>query len=66
MRIKRIEAGLKPIDLARLAGCSKGHMSEIEKGRRSASPELLGRFAEHLGCAVIDIANTTDVERRTA
>lgn len=58
LRIKRIAAGLQQQELALRANCSKGHMSEIEKGRRSASPELLGRFAEILGCPIVDLINT--------
>ena len=58
LRLRRIEAGLQQQDLARRANCSKGHMSEIEKGNRSASPELLGRFAEVLNCPIADLINT--------
>lgn len=55
VRRKRIEAGLKQIDLARQAGISKPHMSSIEHGRVNPSPPVLGRLAEALGCEISDL-----------
>lgn len=55
VRRKRIEAGLKQIDLARQAGISKPHMSSIEHGRVSPSPPVLRRLAEALGCETADL-----------
>lgn len=58
LRVARIAAGLRPIDLARAADIAKSTMSEIESGNRSASPELLGRFAQILGCDVRLLINS--------
>lgn len=58
LRTKRLEAGLQQKDLARLADCSRSHVSEIEKGYRSASPQLLHKFADALDCPVGELINT--------
>ncbi|MBB2914919.1 transcriptional regulator with XRE-family HTH domain [Streptosporangium becharense] len=57
LRVARIAARMRPVDLARAAEISKGHMSELEGGTRSASPELLGRLAVILGCDVRELIN---------
>jgi len=54
LRYQRVKARLSPIALAGRLGISRGHLSEIEKipPTRSASPELLGRIADELGCDI--------------
>lgn len=56
LKRRRIEAGLSITGLAREAGCSKGHLSDVEsRGEYNLSPELLGRIADVLGCSVLDL-----------
>ncbi|OGL47464.1 MAG: hypothetical protein A2161_17190 [Candidatus Schekmanbacteria bacterium RBG_13_48_7] len=39
------------IDFAEILGISKSHLCDIEKGRKTVSPERAARFAEILGYA---------------
>lgn len=55
VRRKRIEAGLNQTALARKAGISKNHMSMVERGVAGASPGVLARLAEALGCQTADL-----------
>jgi transcriptional regulator with XRE-family HTH domain len=43
--------------LAKFAGISAGHMSEIESGTRSATPTVLAKFAEAMQCPVTMLQN---------
>lgn len=45
----RTERGLFQKDLAEAVGITKGHMCDIEAGRKQPSPPLLSRIAEALG-----------------
>lgn len=44
LKLERIEAGVSLTDLAQALGLSIGHLSNIEAGKRSASPELIDRI----------------------
>lgn len=66
LRVARIAAGMRPVDLARAAGISRGTMSEIEAGTRSASPALLALFAEILGCDLRGLINKAPVSEPEA
>jgi transcriptional regulator with XRE-family HTH domain len=55
VRRKRIEAGLNRTTLAHNAGISKSHMSQIEKGATGASPRVLKKIADVLGCEIADL-----------
>lgn len=55
LRLLRIAAGLRGIDLAARTGYTKQHISGLEKGDSSASPECLVALAEALGCQVTDL-----------
>ncbi|HLI39749.1 MAG TPA: helix-turn-helix transcriptional regulator [Streptosporangiaceae bacterium] len=55
LRRRRLAAGLSLTDAARRAGCSKAHVSMLEKGEHGASPQLLARFASLYGCEVADL-----------
>lgn len=46
----RTKAGWTQSRLAAALGISKGHMSEIESGKRSATDERLDRIAELIDC----------------
>lgn len=41
--------GLSQAELARRLGVSKSHLCDIEKGRKTVSPERAARFAAELG-----------------
>lgn len=55
LRRRRIEAGLSQTALAQQAGISKQHMSMVERGAAGASPDLMRRYAEILGCTIADL-----------
>lgn len=55
VRRKRIEAGLNQTTLAREAGISKNHMSQIERGVTGASPRVLKQLAAVLRCEIADL-----------
>lgn len=55
LRRRRIEAGLTQASLATKARLSPTHMSSIESGRAGASPDVLRRLAEALGCTIADL-----------
>lgn len=47
------KSGLKQYELAEAVGKSKGHISDLLSGRRSAPPSLLNQIAEALNCPVV-------------
>jgi transcriptional regulator with XRE-family HTH domain len=53
----RVAAQMTMSQLAKKAGISKGHLSELEKAQpsRSASPDMLARLADALGCEITDL-----------
>lgn len=55
LRRERVAAGLSQLKLAELAEISRAHMSAVELGQKSASPEVLARLAHALGCKPIDL-----------
>jgi transcriptional regulator with XRE-family HTH domain len=55
LKRRRIAAVLSVTELAALAGVSKGHLSELERRTRSASPAVLSRLAVALGCEITDL-----------
>lgn len=50
-----MEAGLTGAGLAAAAGCSAPYVSQLQKGRYSASPQMLVKLADALGCEVEDL-----------
>lgn len=44
----RVLAGLSQAELARRSGVSQGHISELERGDKKASPRTIKRLAEAL------------------
>jgi len=52
VRQARQARDMTQLALAEALGVSQGYMSEIERGTRGASPELLARIAEALDCPV--------------
>lgn len=55
LRRLRVAKGLSKVKLAELTGISTTHMTQIELGQRSASPEALARLALALGCEPEDL-----------
>ena len=53
LRIIRERSGLTLSQLARAAGVSQPHLSNVEAGRRRPSPGLLGRLAHELRVPVV-------------
>jgi len=43
---------ISQVELARRVGVSRAYLCDIEKGRRSVSPELAAHFAKELGYSV--------------
>ena len=46
VKIARIRAGIRQYELAARLGITQSKLSEIETGRREASPELIARILE--------------------
>lgn len=55
LRWRRVASGLSLTEAAREAGCSKAHLSKIEHGNDSASPELLAKLAALYRCEVANL-----------
>lgn len=60
LRRKRIAAGLSAAELGKLTGYSKQHVSGLELGSHSASPECLLALARALGCEITDLMPAED------
>lgn len=60
VRRRRVAAGLSLTALSERMGRSVGHLSEIEGGTRSASPELLAELAAALGREITDLMPDED------
>lgn len=59
----RVAAGKSQQQLAAEAKVSTSHMSAIEKGQKAASPDVLRRLAEALGCEIADLMPAEPVAR---
>lgn len=55
LRYRRTAARMTLGDLAASARCSVSYLSQLEHGMYSASPPLLGRLADALGCKTTDL-----------
>jgi transcriptional regulator with XRE-family HTH domain len=55
LRLIRVFHDLKQVELAEKLGVSKSHISEIEKGSKSPSLDLLRRYAEEFKIPVSSI-----------
>jgi predicted transcriptional regulator len=49
VRQARVRAGHSVTALAALVGCSRAHLSNVERGIRAASPQLARALADQLG-----------------
>ena len=52
LRARRTAQGRSLRDVARAACCAVGYLSEVERGRKEVSSELLASVADALGCTV--------------
>lgn len=52
---RRAAVGMLQGDLAQKMGMSQAHLSNIEKGKRSLTVEVLAAFAGVLGCEMADL-----------
>ena len=55
LRLRRIEAHLTQTGLAAKAGVTRGFIWQLEHGRSSASPPVLGGIADVLGCKITEL-----------
>jgi transcriptional regulator with XRE-family HTH domain len=66
LRRKRVETGWTQAELARRAKVSPSHLSAVESGSLGASPKLLGRLADALGCEIADLMPPENEAMRSA
>lgn len=60
LRAIRERSGMSVSELARRAGTSQPHLSNIERGRRSGSPALVCQLAEILKVPVLALLGDPD------
>jgi len=60
LRALRERSGLTIVDLARSAGISQPHLSNLEAGRRNASPDVVRRLAQALRVPITAILTVPD------
>jgi DNA-binding XRE family transcriptional regulator len=56
LRGAREDAALRLVDVARAAGVSPQYLSEVERGRKEASSEVLQAVTGALGMTLVDLA----------
>ena len=57
LRRERLASGLRLVDVARDAGVSPQYLSEVERGLKDPSSELLSAMTGALGLSVADLAS---------
>ena len=62
LRTERLDRGERLADVAERAGVSTQYLSEVERGLKEPSSEILGAVAGALGLRLVDL--TTRVARR--
>jgi len=60
LREKRLEAGISQEQLADRAGLHRTYVSLIERGKRTASIEVVRRVAAALGVTMADLISATE------
>ena len=60
LREKRQEAGISQEQLADRAGLHRTYVSLIERGKRTASIEVVRRVASALGLTMVDLISATE------
>ena len=56
LREARLDAGLRLVDVAEAARVSPQYLSEVERGRKEASSEVLAAVTAALGMTLVDLA----------
>ena len=56
LRQARLDAGLRLVDVAEAARVSPQYLSEVERGRKEASSEVLAAVTAALGMTLVDLA----------
>lgn len=64
VKYARRRAGLSQAALARKLGVARSLVNEIEGGTRNATPAMLIKLAEALGCPVVVLERKRPVEAR--
>jgi DNA-binding XRE family transcriptional regulator len=62
LRHRREQVGLRLTDVARRAGVSPQYLSEVERGRKEASSEILAAVTAALGLTLLDLAHGVAVD----
>jgi hypothetical protein len=62
LRRRREQVELRLTDVARRAGVSPQYLSEVERGRKEASSEILAAVTAALGLTLLDLAHGVAVE----
>jgi transcriptional regulator with XRE-family HTH domain len=60
LRVIRQRSGLSESELARVAGLSQPHLSNIETGRRKASPAVIRALADALRVPLLSLLADPD------
>ncbi|MFT3887070.1 MAG: helix-turn-helix transcriptional regulator [Arachnia sp.] len=63
LRRRRLEEGLRLVDVARRAGVAPQYLSEVERGRKDASSEVLAAVAGALDLTVQELATSAVTAR---
>lgn len=66
LRVIRERSGLSVTELARIAGLSQPHLSNIETGKRQASPAVLRHLADALRVPLLALINDPTDELSSA
>ncbi|GAA2722412.1 helix-turn-helix domain-containing protein [Cellulomonas aerilata] len=66
LRRRRAQTGLRLTDVALRAGVSPQYLSEVERGRKEASSEILAAVTAALGLSLLDLAQGVAGELRAA
>ncbi len=64
LRTARLDAALRLVDVAQAAGVSPQYLSEVERGRKEPSSEVLAAVTGALGMSLVDLAR--DLAREVA
>lgn len=55
LRLLRVVENLKQEELGTIVGCSRSHICELEKGKKTPSLELLKKYSNYFGVPISEI-----------
>lgn len=64
LRVIRERSGLSVTELARIAGLSQPHLSNIETGKRQASPAVLRHLADALRVPLLALISDSAADQK--